>query len=119
LLALMFGGSLATLARPPGRAPPRPGIARLSSPAFPRPRQRGNAAPDLSMKVHSVRSSACGRLRQWPKRARRPHHRPAAAHAGIKLLWGEDASRWSIAQVREKDVASIPDEPLALACVAD
>ena len=38
-------------------------------------------------------------------------------HAGTKLLWGEDASRWSVATVREKGVASIPDDPLALACV--
>jgi ABC-type uncharacterized transport system ATPase subunit len=38
--------------------------------------------------------------------------------AGTKLLWGEDASRWSIATVREKGVAAIPDDPLALACVA-
>ncbi len=36
---------------------------------------------------------------------------------GTKLLWGEDASRWSTAAVREKGVASIPDDPLALACV--
>jgi len=37
--------------------------------------------------------------------------------AGIKLLWGEDASRWSVAAVRDKGVASVPDDPLALACV--
>jgi general nucleoside transport system ATP-binding protein len=37
--------------------------------------------------------------------------------AGRKLLWGEDASRWSIAEVRRKGVAAIPDDPLALACV--
>lgn len=37
--------------------------------------------------------------------------------AGRKLLWGEDASRWSIAEVRAKGVAAIPDDPLALACV--
>jgi ABC-type uncharacterized transport system ATPase subunit len=36
---------------------------------------------------------------------------------GTKLLWGEEASRWSTAKVREKGVASIPDDPLALACV--
>ncbi len=36
---------------------------------------------------------------------------------GIKRLWGEDASRWSVAKVRERGVASIPDDPLALACV--
>jgi general nucleoside transport system ATP-binding protein len=34
---------------------------------------------------------------------------------GQKLLWSEDASAWSIAKVREKGVASIPDDPLALA----
>jgi general nucleoside transport system ATP-binding protein len=37
--------------------------------------------------------------------------------AGSKLLWGDDASRWSIAQVRENGVAAIPDDPLAFACV--
>jgi general nucleoside transport system ATP-binding protein len=36
---------------------------------------------------------------------------------GTKLLWGEVASRWSVAKVREKGVAAIPDDPLALACV--
>jgi general nucleoside transport system ATP-binding protein len=36
---------------------------------------------------------------------------------GRKLLWGQDASRWSIAEVREKGVAAIPDDPLTLACV--
>jgi general nucleoside transport system ATP-binding protein len=36
---------------------------------------------------------------------------------GTKMLWGEDASRWSTAKVREKGVASIPDDPLTLACV--
>jgi general nucleoside transport system ATP-binding protein len=37
--------------------------------------------------------------------------------AGRKLLWGEDASRWSISEVRQKGVAAVPDDPLALACV--
>jgi general nucleoside transport system ATP-binding protein len=36
---------------------------------------------------------------------------------GTKSLWGEDASRWSIAAVRDKGVAAIPDDPLAFACV--
>jgi general nucleoside transport system ATP-binding protein len=36
---------------------------------------------------------------------------------GEKLLWGEDASRASVATVREKGVAAIPDDPLSLACV--
>ena len=37
--------------------------------------------------------------------------------AGTKLLWDEDASRWSVAAIRDKGVADIPDDPLALACV--
>jgi general nucleoside transport system ATP-binding protein len=37
--------------------------------------------------------------------------------AGAKLLWREDASRWSIAKVRGRGVAAIPDDPLAFACV--
>jgi simple sugar transport system ATP-binding protein len=36
---------------------------------------------------------------------------------GSKLLWGEDASRWSVAEVRENGVGAIPDDPLAFACV--
>jgi general nucleoside transport system ATP-binding protein len=39
------------------------------------------------------------------------------ARTGTKRLWGEDASRWPAAMVRQKGVASIPDDPLALACV--
>jgi general nucleoside transport system ATP-binding protein len=41
----------------------------------------------------------------------------ARPQSGTKLLWGEDASRWSVAAVREKGVAAIPDDPLSLACV--
>jgi general nucleoside transport system ATP-binding protein len=37
--------------------------------------------------------------------------------AGTKLLWEEDASRWPIAKVRQKGVAAIPDDPMALASV--
>jgi general nucleoside transport system ATP-binding protein len=36
---------------------------------------------------------------------------------GVKRLWGEDASTWPPARVREKGVASIPDDPLAFALV--
>jgi ABC-type uncharacterized transport system ATPase subunit len=40
-------------------------------------------------------------------------------YTGIKRLWNEDASRWSIAKTRESGVAVIPDDPLAFACVSD
>ncbi|HXW19715.1 MAG TPA: ATP-binding cassette domain-containing protein, partial [Roseiarcus sp.] len=39
------------------------------------------------------------------------------ATAGVKRLWGEEASTWSAARVRETGVASIPDDPLAFALV--
>src|SRR5262249_8373822 len=38
-------------------------------------------------------------------------HRP---QKGIKRLWGEDASSWSIAKVRASGVAAIPEDPLSL-----
>jgi general nucleoside transport system ATP-binding protein len=41
---------------------------------------------------------------------RRPLH-------GIKQLWGEDASRWTIAKIRARGVAGIPDDPLTLAAI--
>jgi simple sugar transport system ATP-binding protein len=37
--------------------------------------------------------------------------------SGTKRLWGEDATRWSVARIRERGTASIPDDPLALAAV--
>ena len=36
---------------------------------------------------------------------------------GAKVLWGEDASGWTAARVRARGVASIPDDPSALALV--
>src|SRR5271170_1857458 len=36
---------------------------------------------------------------------------------GSKRLWGEEATAWSAARVRESGVASIPDDPAALALV--
>jgi ABC-type uncharacterized transport system ATPase subunit len=37
--------------------------------------------------------------------------------SGVKLLWNEDASHWSVATIRQKGVADIPEDPVALACV--
>ena len=36
---------------------------------------------------------------------------------GQKLLMGEDATRWSVAKVRDSGVAFIPEDPLAMAAV--
>jgi simple sugar transport system ATP-binding protein len=34
---------------------------------------------------------------------------------GVKYLWGEDATRWSVARVRASGVAFIPEDPLGMA----
>ena len=36
---------------------------------------------------------------------------------GVKTLWGEDASGWSVAKIRARGVASIPDDPATLALI--
>ncbi|HTV37960.1 MAG TPA: ABC transporter ATP-binding protein [Xanthobacteraceae bacterium] len=38
------------------------------------------------------------------------------AHAGVKRLWNEDAARWSIASIRQRGVATIPEEAMAFGC---
>jgi simple sugar transport system ATP-binding protein len=38
--------------------------------------------------------------------------------SGTRHLWAEDATSWSVARIRARGVASIPDDPLALAAVA-
>jgi general nucleoside transport system ATP-binding protein len=36
---------------------------------------------------------------------------------GVKLLYGEDASRWSIGRVRKSGLAFVPEDPLGMAAV--
>jgi ABC-type uncharacterized transport system ATPase subunit len=37
---------------------------------------------------------------------------------GTKYLWGQDATRWSVARIRASGVAFIPEDPLGMAAVA-
>jgi simple sugar transport system ATP-binding protein len=37
--------------------------------------------------------------------------------SGVKRLWNEDASHWPIAAIRQKGVAAIPEDAMALGCV--
>jgi simple sugar transport system ATP-binding protein len=120
LLDLMFTGSAAMPARPPGRAIATARDCALELAGISSAGDRGNLPlRDLSMKVH------CGEIVGVAGVSGNGQRELAdlivglqPPHAGIKRLWGEDASRWSVAQVRAKGVASIPDEPLALACVS-
>jgi simple sugar transport system ATP-binding protein len=38
-------------------------------------------------------------------------------HRGDRRLWGQDATAWSAGRIRASGVASIPDDPLALAAI--
>lgn len=40
-------------------------------------------------------------------------------HSGAKRLWNKDASRWSIAAIRQSGVAAIPEDAAAFGCVPD
>jgi ABC-type uncharacterized transport system ATPase subunit len=37
--------------------------------------------------------------------------------AGARRLWDEEATHWSVARTRDKGVASIPDDPMAMAAI--
>jgi simple sugar transport system ATP-binding protein len=37
---------------------------------------------------------------------------------GVKYLWGQNATRWSVARIRSSGVAFIPEDPLGMAAVA-
>jgi general nucleoside transport system ATP-binding protein len=38
---------------------------------------------------------------------------------GAKLLWGEDAGKWSTARVRQAGAAFVPENPIEIACVGE
>jgi simple sugar transport system ATP-binding protein len=38
--------------------------------------------------------------------------------AGVKYLWGQNATHWSVARIRSSGVAFIPEDPLGMAAVA-
>jgi len=37
--------------------------------------------------------------------------------SGVKRLWGENATGWSVARIRARGVASVPEDPLSLAMI--
>jgi simple sugar transport system ATP-binding protein len=38
--------------------------------------------------------------------------------SGVKYLWGQNASKWSVARIRSSGVAFIPEDPLGMAAIA-
>jgi general nucleoside transport system ATP-binding protein len=121
LLALMFGDAAAQQSPPL----PRPAVRRaLGAPALElvHVSSRGNpgegALRDVSLQlcageivgVAGVSGNGQRQLGDVVLGIERPR-------SGIRRLWGEDASRWSVMKVRQSGVAAIPDDPRALACV--
>jgi ABC-type uncharacterized transport system ATPase subunit len=122
LLALMFGD-----AAPPGSAPlasPRPDASpgdivleldRIST----GPEPGSVMLSDLSLQLRAgeilgvagVSGNGQRELADLVLGVRRPR-------SGVRRLWGEDATRWPVARIRARGVASIPDDPLAQAAVA-
>ncbi len=117
LLELMFGGAIAAPAATRAAGHDGPIALELASVSTV-VRAGETALRDLSMTIRSgemvgiagVSGNGQRELADLILGVRQPH-------TGMKRLWGEEASRWSIATVRDKGVAAIPDDPLALACV--
>jgi general nucleoside transport system ATP-binding protein len=124
LLALMFAGPLAAPTpapvQSPGRAVTGGEPCALELAAVSTSGRNGETSlRDLSMKVRSGEIvGVAGVSGNGQRELADVILGVRQSHRGTKLLWGEDASRWSIATVRDKGVAAIPDDPLALACVA-
>jgi ABC-type uncharacterized transport system ATPase subunit len=120
LLALMFGGALAAPTRSPSRSihdghgyalELRDVSTSGDAGATPLRNVSIGIRPGEIVGVAGVSGNGQRELGELILGLRRPR-------SGTKLLWSEDASRWSVATVRDKGVASIPDDPLALACVS-
>jgi ABC-type uncharacterized transport system ATPase subunit len=120
LLELMFEGALAAPMRPTGTSLHHGGADALRLTGVSTSAGAGDTAlRDLSINIRrgeivgiaGVSGNGQRELGELILGLRQPRR-------GTKLLWGEDASRLSTATVRDKGVAAIPDDPLALACVS-
>jgi general nucleoside transport system ATP-binding protein len=116
LLGLMFGDASASTKRPTTR-PPGEMVLELESIAT-APEVGRAVLRDLSLclrageilGVAGVAGNGQRELADVILGLRRATH-------GVKRLWGENATRWSAARIRQRGVASIPEDPLALAIV--
>jgi general nucleoside transport system ATP-binding protein len=122
LLTLMFGGPLTIPASPPTiAAQPNPGacVLELAGVSTPMGSTPGEGLRNLSMKIHAGEIVGVAGVSGNGQRALGEIILGLVApNGGTKRLWGEDAARWSVAEVREKGVAAILDDPLAFACVS-
>jgi general nucleoside transport system ATP-binding protein len=119
LLTLMFGESIAAPARPRGNTAGARRVCALELDGVSTAGGRFECTlRNLSLTVHSgeivgvagVSGSGQRELADVVLGLRAPAR-------GRKLLWNQDATKWSVAKVRESSVAAIPDDPLAHACI--
>jgi ABC-type uncharacterized transport system ATPase subunit len=119
LLALMFAEPIKSDARPPSAMATglrEPALELNGVGAAPEPGE--SALHDLSLRlaggeilgVAGVSGNGQRELAELILGLRRPSR-------GQIRLWGERANGWSVARIRESGVASIPDDPLALALI--
>ena len=116
LLSLMFGDTAPTEQHPRVRAPGHVVLAldRIATAAEAGATVLSNLSLDLRageiLGVAGVSGNGQRELAELVLGLRRPRR-------GARHLWGEDATSWSAARTRDAGVASIPDDPLALAAI--
>ena len=119
LLGLMFGDPSLPVSHPPVPRLAAPGATALELAGITTLPDAGAAVlHDLSLTIRSgevlgvagVSGNGQRELAELILGLRR-------SNRGAKRLWGEDATHWSPARIRAHGVASIPDDPLALAIV--
>jgi simple sugar transport system ATP-binding protein len=118
LLSLMFGEAVPAPARrdPAGRGQAGACVLELADVAI----SAGGRTPlrDVSLKLHAGEIvGVAGISGNGQRELADLILGVLPPSAGSKRLWGEDASGWPIAKVRQKGVAAIPDDPPWLASV--
>jgi simple sugar transport system ATP-binding protein len=119
LLALMFGGRVASRAMPARPAVEARQDCALELYGIFTAETRGDMAlRDLSLSVRCGEIvGVAGVSGNGQRELGNVIIGTQPVRAGTKRLCGEEASNWPTSRVREKGVAFIPDDPLALACV--
>ena len=119
LIGLMFGEAIEVAGRTTPPAPAAPRLAALELDGVATRSEPGQSAlHDLSLRlsggeilgVAGVSGNGQRELADLILGLSRPSR-------GEMQLWGERANGWSVARIRDSGVASIPDDPLALALV--
>ena len=121
LLGLMFGEAMPSspFSQPAPKAAPGETVLALEGVAT-APEPGATALHDVSLVLRSgeilgvagVSGNGQRELADLILGLRKPRN-------GIKRLWNEVANGWSVARIRARGVASIPDDPLALAAVPE